>query len=75
MILGVAVFATSLPGETLHELESLGASCFPVDVTSAESVRALKGALVDRIGDELDVLINCAYVFSSVKRKCLAREY
>ncbi|KAI1747784.1 short chain dehydrogenase [Xylaria castorea] len=56
----VAVLATSLPGEKLQELESLGASCFQVDVTSGESVRALKGAVVKLIGGELDVLINCA---------------
>ncbi|KAI0479879.1 short chain dehydrogenase [Xylaria cf. heliscus] len=57
---GVAVFATSLPGEKLDELESLGAGCFPVDVTSAKSVAVLKDAVTKNIGDELDVLINCA---------------
>ncbi|KAI0103765.1 short chain dehydrogenase [Nemania sp. FL0031] len=56
----VAVFATSLPGERLQELEVLGAHCFPVDVTSAESVNSLKDAVAELIRDELDILINCA---------------
>jgi NAD(P)-dependent dehydrogenase (short-subunit alcohol dehydrogenase family) len=60
MTLDVTVYATSLPGEKLQELELLGASCFPVDVTSAESVSSLKDAVVDLIGDELDILVNCA---------------
>lgn len=51
---------TSLPGEELKELEGLGAIPFPVDVTSTDSVKALKDAVVDDLGDELDVLINCA---------------
>jgi NAD(P)-dependent dehydrogenase (short-subunit alcohol dehydrogenase family) len=55
-----SVCATSLPGEQLKELEALGAFCFPVDVTSTESVKALKDAVVERLGDNLDVLINCA---------------
>ncbi|KAI1120244.1 short chain dehydrogenase [Nemania abortiva] len=54
----VAVYATSLPGERLQELESLGASCFPVDVTSARSVNTLRDSVVELMGDELDVLIN-----------------
>ncbi|KAI1821151.1 short chain dehydrogenase [Xylaria intraflava] len=54
------VYATSLPGEDLKELESLGATCFPVDVTSAESVKTLKSSVLELIGDKLDVLINCA---------------
>ncbi|KAJ8132904.1 hypothetical protein O1611_g717 [Lasiodiplodia mahajangana] len=56
----VAVYATSLPGEKLQELELLGARCFPVDVTSAESVDSLKEAMSELIRDELDILINCA---------------
>ncbi|CAJ2509287.1 Uu.00g143130.m01.CDS01 [Anthostomella pinea] len=55
-----AVCATSLPGEELPELEVLGATCYPVDVTSSESVKALKDAVVDNLGDDLDILINCA---------------
>lgn len=54
------VCVTSLPGEELKELEGLGAVPFPVDVTSTDSVKALKDAVVDDLGDELDVLINCA---------------
>ncbi|KAI3316845.1 short chain dehydrogenase [Xylariaceae sp. AK1471] len=55
-----SVCATSLPGEELKELEALGATCFPVDVTSTESVKALKDAVVESVGEKLDVLINCA---------------
>lgn len=54
------VCVTSLPGEELQELEELGATPFSVDVTSTDSVKALKDAVVDDLGDELDVLINCA---------------
>lgn len=54
------VCVTSLPGEELKELGELGATPFPVDVTSTDSVKALKDAVVDDLGDELDVLINCA---------------
>lgn len=54
------VCVTSLPGEELKELAALGAVPFPVDVTSTDSVKALKDAVVDDLGDELDVLINCA---------------
>ncbi|KAI0907756.1 hypothetical protein F4824DRAFT_453767 [Ustulina deusta] len=55
-----AVFATSLPGEELKELEELGITCFPVDVTSSESVKTLKDHVAKHLGDDLDVLINCA---------------
>lgn len=51
---------TSLPGEELKELEALGATYFPVDVTSTESVTELKDAVVESLGEHLDVLINCA---------------
>lgn len=54
------VCVTSLPGEELKELEGLGAIPFPVDVTSTDSVKTLRDAVVDHLGDELDVLINCA---------------
>lgn len=54
------VCVTSLPGEELKELEALGAVPFPVDVTSTDSVKALRDAIVEDLGDELDVLINCA---------------
>ncbi|KAI1203317.1 hypothetical protein F5X97DRAFT_318453 [Nemania serpens] len=56
----VAVFGTSLPGEELTELEELGVQCFPVDVTSTESVKALKDHFAKHQGENLDVLINCA---------------
>ncbi|KAI1379224.1 short chain dehydrogenase [Hypoxylon crocopeplum] len=55
-----SVCVTSLPGEKLPELEKLGATCFPVDVTSTESVKTLRDAVVESLGDDLDVLINCA---------------
>ncbi|KAI0809856.1 hypothetical protein GGR55DRAFT_646981 [Xylaria sp. FL0064] len=55
-----AVFATSLPGEELNELESLGIETFQVDVTSGESVKQLKDHVSQHLGDGLDVLINCA---------------
>lgn len=54
------VRVTSLPGEELKELEGLGAIPFPVDVTSTDSVKALRDAVIEDLGDELDVLINCA---------------
>ncbi len=60
MISDFAVFATSLPGEELKELEELGITCFPVDVTSSESVKTLKDHVAKHLGDDLDVLINCA---------------
>ncbi|KAI1116346.1 hypothetical protein F5Y14DRAFT_459422 [Nemania sp. NC0429] len=56
----VTVFATSLPGEQLTELEGLGVECFPVDVTSTDSVKALKDHFTKHQGENLDVLINCA---------------
>lgn len=69
------VCATSLPGEQLTELEALGALCFPVDVTSTKSVDVLRDAVVDRLGEKLDVLINCAYVLilhpSNLQRACI----
>ncbi|KAK6075608.1 NADPH-dependent 1-acyldihydroxyacetone phosphate reductase [Seiridium cupressi] len=54
------VCVTSLPGEELKELEALGANYFPVDVTSTESVEALRDGMVESMGDDLDILINCA---------------
>ncbi|KAI0513078.1 hypothetical protein F5B22DRAFT_657486 [Xylaria bambusicola] len=54
------VFATSLPGEELKELEGLGINCFELDVTSSESVETLKDHVIGHLGDELDVLVNCA---------------
>ncbi|KAI1187390.1 hypothetical protein F5B17DRAFT_323624 [Nemania serpens] len=56
----VAVFGTSLPGEELTELEELGVQCFPLDVTSGESVKTLKDHFTKHQGENLDVLINCA---------------
>lgn len=60
MISGFVVCVTSLPGEDLKELEALGALSFSVDVTSSNSVNALRDAVVNDVGNELDVLINCA---------------
>ncbi|KAI1176527.1 hypothetical protein F4777DRAFT_587934 [Nemania sp. FL0916] len=54
------VFATSLPGEELMELEALGAACLQVDVTSVESVGYLKDTVTKALGRDLDILINCA---------------
>jgi NAD(P)-dependent dehydrogenase (short-subunit alcohol dehydrogenase family) len=51
---------TSLPGENLKDLEGLGALVYPVDVTSADSVKALQKAVTEDLGEQLDVLINCA---------------
>lgn len=55
-----SVCVTALPGERLIELEVLGATCFALDVTSSESVEALKDSVLENLGDDLDVLINCA---------------
>lgn len=60
MIPGFMVCVTSLPGEDLKELEALGALSFSVDVTSSNSVEELRDAVVNDVGNELDVLINCA---------------
>ncbi|KAK9421772.1 hypothetical protein SUNI508_05373 [Seiridium unicorne] len=57
---GFTVCVTSLPGEELKELEGLGANYFPVDVTSTESVKALRDGVVECVGENLDILINCA---------------
>ncbi|KAI0538953.1 hypothetical protein GGR58DRAFT_275531 [Xylaria digitata] len=55
-----AVFATSLPGEELPKLKELNVNCFQVDVTSTESVKTLKEQVAEHLGDDLDILINCA---------------
>lgn len=63
IISDVIIFGTSLPGEELTELEELGVQCFPLDVTSTESVKTLKDHFAKLQGENLDVLINCAYVY------------
>lgn len=64
----IVVCVTSLPGENLKELEGLGALVYPVDVTSSESVKALRNAVTKDLGEQLDVLINCAYVILPAMR-------
>ncbi|THY81900.1 hypothetical protein D6C93_09392 [Aureobasidium pullulans] len=57
---GFDVCATSLPSESLIDLQAKGAVTLPLDVTSAESVRELKVTVSKVFEGKLDYLINCA---------------
>lgn len=57
--LGFTVLATLLPSESKEHLLSVGITCFELDVTNDESVCALRKA-VEKIGDQLEILVNNA---------------
>ncbi|KAL3488161.1 hypothetical protein BJX62DRAFT_253460 [Aspergillus germanicus] len=57
---GLRVFATARSTKSLSRLEENGIETFPLDVTSAESIQALKKEVLERTGGKLDVLFNNA---------------
>ncbi|KAJ5783901.1 uncharacterized protein N7518_009578 [Penicillium psychrosexuale] len=57
---GCTVLATVLPWESKEHLSSVGIACFELDVTKDDSVRALRKAVEEKIGDRLDILVNNA---------------
>ncbi|KAL6229491.1 hypothetical protein BDW75DRAFT_97547 [Aspergillus navahoensis] len=57
---GLRVFATARSTKSLSSLEEKGIETFLLDVTSAESIQALKEEIVKRTGGKLDMLFNNA---------------
>ncbi|KAF2193028.1 NAD(P)-binding protein, partial [Zopfia rhizophila CBS 207.26] len=57
---GIRVFATARSTRSLFQLEEKGIETFPLDVTSADSIAALKQEVVQRTGGKLDILFNSA---------------
>ncbi|CEL10916.1 hypothetical protein ASPCAL14023 [Aspergillus calidoustus] len=57
---GLRVFATARSTKSLSSLEGKGIETFPLDVTSADSIQALKKEIVTRTGGKLDLLFNNA---------------
>ncbi|KAL3441668.1 hypothetical protein BJX65DRAFT_288194, partial [Aspergillus insuetus] len=57
---GLRVFATARSTKTLSSPEEKEIETFPLDVTSAESIQALKDEVVTRTGGKLDMLFNNA---------------
>lgn len=54
------VFATARSTKSLSQLEEKGIEILPLDVTSAESIAALKAEITKRTGGKLDILFNNA---------------
>lgn len=54
------VFATARSTKSLSQLEAKGIETLPLDVTSAESIAALKAEITKRTGGKLDILFNNA---------------
>lgn len=54
------VFATARSTTSLTQLEAKGIEILPLDVTSAESIAALKAEIATRTGGKLDMLFNNA---------------
>ena len=54
------VFATARSTKSLSELEAKGIEVLPLEVTSAESIAALKAEIAKRTGGKLDMLFNNA---------------
>ena len=54
------VFATARSIKSLANLEDKGIEVFPLEVTSAESIQALKEEILRRTGGKLDMLFNNA---------------
>ncbi|KAH9203121.1 hypothetical protein DL95DRAFT_507452 [Leptodontidium sp. 2 PMI_412] len=59
---GLRVFATARSTKSLASLEAKGIEVLPLEVTSAESIQALKGEITKRTGGKLDMLFNNAGV-------------
>ncbi|KFY92862.1 hypothetical protein V500_04008 [Pseudogymnoascus sp. VKM F-4518 (FW-2643)] len=57
---GMRVFATARSTKSLSQLEAKGIEILPLDVTSAESIAALKAEITKRTGGKLDILFNNA---------------
>ncbi|KAF4218942.1 hypothetical protein CNMCM5878_004155 [Aspergillus fumigatiaffinis] len=57
---GLRVFATARSSKSLSSLEGKGIETFELDVTSEESIRALKAEIAKRTGGKLDILFNNA---------------
>ncbi|KAL2811228.1 hypothetical protein BJX63DRAFT_399473 [Aspergillus granulosus] len=57
---GLRVFATARSTKSLSDLEKKGIETFPLDVTSVESIRALKDDISKLTGGKLDMLFNNA---------------
>lgn len=56
------VFATARSTKSLSQLEAKGIETFALDVTSAESIAALKAQIAKKTGGKLDILFNNAGV-------------
>lgn len=56
------VYATARSTKSLADLEAKGIEVLPLDVTSADSIAALKAEVVKRTGGKLDILFNNAGV-------------
>tara|TARA_R110002033_G_scaffold135218_1_gene174813 strand:- start:60 stop:242 length:183 start_codon:yes stop_codon:yes gene_type:complete len=56
------VFATARSTKSLAQLEAKGIETFALDVTSAESIAALKVQITKKTGGKLDMLFNNAGV-------------
>jgi 1-acylglycerone phosphate reductase len=54
------VFATARSTSSLVQLEAKGIEVLPLEVTSAESIVALKAEVAKRTGGKLDMLFNNA---------------
>ncbi|PVH69099.1 NAD(P)-binding protein [Cadophora sp. DSE1049] len=57
---GLRVFATARSTKSLATLEAKGIEVLPLEVTSAESIQALKEEITKRTGGKLDMLFNNA---------------
>ncbi|OBT53102.1 hypothetical protein VE04_08306 [Pseudogymnoascus sp. 24MN13] len=57
---GMRVFATARSTNSLSQLEAKGIEILPLDVTSVESIAALKAEITKRTGGKLDILFNNA---------------
>ncbi|KAH8892092.1 NAD(P)-binding protein [Thozetella sp. PMI_491] len=57
---GMRVFATARSTNSLQQLEAKGIEVLPLEVTSAQSIAALKEEITKRTGGKLDILFNNA---------------
>ncbi|KAH8594217.1 hypothetical protein B0O99DRAFT_595553 [Bisporella sp. PMI_857] len=57
---GMRVFATARSTKSLPQLEAKGIEVLPLEVTSAESIAALKAEIMKRSGGKLNMLFNNA---------------
>ncbi|KAG4431895.1 hypothetical protein IFR05_012629 [Cadophora sp. M221] len=57
---GLRVFATARSTKSLPELEAKGVEVLPLEVTSADSIAALKAEIATRTGGKLNMLFNNA---------------